>query len=91
MSRPHPGVRPVAGLFLVVARAANGVIGGGEIYALFLPHAQRIELTEIHAEFPGDTTLAAFDPGEWRELRREPQVAGEGEPAYDFVTLERAA
>lgn len=65
------------------------VIGGAEIYALFLPYAERIELTEIHADFAGDTGLPPFDPRQWREVRREAQVPGEGEPAYDFVTLGR--
>jgi dihydrofolate reductase len=65
------------------------VIGGAEIYALFEPYAQRIELTEIHAPVAGDTTMPALDPARWREVRREPQQPGEGEPPYDFVTLER--
>ena len=67
------------------------VIGGAEIYALFLPFAQRIELTEVHAPIAGDTTLPGFDPGHWREVRRAPQEPALGEPPYDFVTLERIA
>ena len=67
------------------------VIGGAEIYALFLPHAERIELTEIHAAIPGDTVVPPFDPAEWREVRRVPQEPAAGEPRYDFVTLERVA
>ena len=65
------------------------VIGGAEIYALFEPLAERIELTEIHAPIAGDTTMPAFDPARWREQRREPQEPAEGEPPYDFVTLVR--
>jgi len=65
------------------------VIGGAEIYALFEPLAERIELTEIHAPIAGDTTMPAFDPARWREARREPQEPAEGEPPYDFVTLVR--
>jgi dihydrofolate reductase len=81
-----------AALWLAGAGTAGrevAVIGGAEIYALFLPYAERIELTEIHADFAGETTLPPFDPQHWREVRREPQVPSEGEPAYDFVTLER--
>ena len=37
------------------------VIGGAEIYDVFVPLAHRIELTEIHASCPGDTTMA--EPG----------------------------
>lgn len=65
------------------------VIGGAEIYALFEPLAERIELTEIGAPIAGDTTMPAFDPAVWREVRREPQEPAEGEPPYAFVTLER--
>jgi len=65
------------------------VIGGAEIYALFEPYAERIELTEIAAPITGDTTMPAFDPARWREVGREPQEPAEGEPPYAFVTLER--
>ena len=33
------------------------VIGGAEIFALFLPLADRIELTEVLADIPGDTMM----------------------------------
>jgi dihydrofolate reductase len=65
------------------------VIGGAEIYALFEPLAERIELTEIDAPIPGDTTMPGFDPAVWREVRREEQEPAPGEPPYAFVTLER--
>lgn len=67
------------------------VIGGAEVYALFEPMAERIELTEVRAPIPGDTTMPPFDPARWREVRRVPQEPAEGEPPYDFVTLERVA
>ena len=65
------------------------VIGGTAIFALFEPLASRIELTEINAPIPGDTTMPAFDLARWREVRRELQEPLDGEPPYDFVTLER--
>jgi dihydrofolate reductase len=66
------------------------VVGGAEIYRLFLPHADRIELTEIHAAPEGDTIVPAFDPGIWRETARENHAAqGEQQPGYSFVTLVR--
>lgn len=65
------------------------VIGGAEIYALFLPRADRIELTEVHLDAAGDTSLPAFD-AEWRELDRIAHPAEGTRPAYDFVTLVRA-
>jgi dihydrofolate reductase len=64
------------------------VVGGAEIYALFLDRAARIELTEVHADFAGDTAMPPPGP-EWHEQSRE-EIAAEGErPAYAFVTLVR--
>lgn len=79
-----------AALWIAEAGDAEvAVIGGAEIYALFEALATRIELTEIKAPILGDTTMPAFDPARWREVRREVQEPLEGEPPYDFVTLER--
>ena len=79
-----------AALWIAAAGSdAIAVIGGAEIYALFEPLATRVELTEIKAPITGDTTMPAFDPARWREVRREPQEPLDGEPPYDFVTLER--
>ena len=65
------------------------IIGGAQIYALALPLADRIELTEIDADFDGDTHVPAFDPAEWEEVSRE-RHEGEGAgPSYSFVRLIR--
>lgn len=64
------------------------VIGGAEIFALFLPLAERIELTEVHLSPEGDATVPPFGP-EWRETAREDHPADGDRPAHSFVTLER--
>jgi dihydrofolate reductase len=64
------------------------VIGGAEINALFLPLARRIELTEVHAQVPGDTFMPPLDHS-WREAFREEHPATDGRPAFAFVTLTR--
>jgi len=67
------------------------VIGGAHVFALFLPLANRIELTEVLADIEGDTFIA--DPregGGWRESWREEHPADDGRPAFRFVTLERS-
>lgn len=67
------------------------VIGGAEIFALFMPLADRIELTEVLADMPGDTIMP--DPrtsGDWREAASEAHPAEDGCPPFRFVTLERA-
>ena len=65
------------------------VIGGAEIFRLFEPLADRIELTEVHAEIEGDTILPPFDPAKWVEIARETHQAEGGRPAFSFVTLAR--
>lgn len=63
------------------------VIGGAEVFALFLDRADRIELTEVHAAPVGDATVPAFTG--WREAAREDHAAEGDRPAYSFVTLVR--
>jgi len=72
-------------------RERVSVIGGAEIFDLFLPLADRIELTEVLENVPGDTIMA--DPraaGGWRETAGEAQPAADGRPPFRFVTLDRA-
>lgn len=67
------------------------IIGGAEIFALFLPLANRIELTEVLDEVEGDTLMPdPRDGGGWREVAREEHSAEAGRPAFAFVTLESA-
>lgn len=65
------------------------VIGGAEIYRQFLPHADRIEWTEVLAEPEGDTHFPAFDRSEWTEAAREEHPADGRTPGFAFVTLLR--
>jgi len=93
---PFDGQAVVHSLDEAVARAGNGelmVIGGGEVYALALPGAARMHLTEIAtATSDADTFFPAFDPGEWREVAREHHPADARHPlAFDFVDYQRVA
>ncbi len=65
------------------------IIGGAEIYRLFLPKADRIALTEVHLEPDGDTMMDGFDPEIWKEADRESYDAENGRPSFSFVTLTR--
>lgn len=76
-----------------VARAGDAdlmVIGGGEVYALALPHATRLHLTEIDAATAdADTFFPAFDLRDWREAMREHHPADARHAfAFDFVDYE---
>lgn len=69
--------------------AEIAVIGGAEIYALFLKDAGRVELTEVHAMPEGDATVPIFRYIDWREVFREDHPPADGQPGYSFVTLVR--
>ena len=67
------------------------VIGGADIFRLFLPLADRIELTEVLEDVPGDTVID--DPresGDWRSTFSVEHPAADGRPAFRFVSLQRA-
>lgn len=74
-------------------RVANAphvwVIGGAEIYRLFLPLADRIELTEVDDAPAGDTVFSIASGEDWHEVAREARAAEEGRPGYAWVTLRR--
>ena len=66
------------------------VIGGAEVFALFLPLAKTIELTEILEDVEGDTHVP--DPrhaGNWVEIARDAYPSVDEHPPFAFVTLER--
>ena len=65
------------------------VIGGGEIYALAMPYARRIYLTEVQADIDGDTMFPELDLTIWHERDRKSHRPDQDKPGYDFVLLER--
>jgi dihydrofolate reductase len=74
-----------------IALAGDGdiaVIGGAEIFALFLDRADRIELTEVHLSPEGDASVPPF--AGWHEIAREDHPAEGERPGYSFVTLTRS-
>lgn len=68
------------------------IIGGAALYADALALAERIYLTEIHADVDGDVRFPAFDRAEWTEISRERhEMTEKDEFPHSFVVLERAA
>ena len=66
------------------------VIGGGHIYTQFLPLADRIYLTRVHAEVEGDAFFPEVDEREWDAVASEAHEADDaGAPPHTFLTLER--
>ena len=90
------GVEMAGSVKEALALAAQGndsgeiaIIGGAAIYDVFLPLAHRIELTQIHADYKGDTFMA--EPGrEWVLTAREDHAASDPHPAFSFLTFRRA-
>ncbi|GJE62487.1 dihydrofolate reductase [Methylobacterium trifolii] len=88
------GVTVVHGWAEALAAAGDAeelmVVGGAEIYALALPHADRLHVTEVEGRPEGDTLFPAFDRTRFRETQREAHPAGEhDERAFAFVVLDR--
>ena len=48
------------------------VIGGGAVYSAFLPHAQRLVVTDVDVAVDGDTWAPAIG-SEWRPVTRTPE------------------
>jgi dihydrofolate reductase len=66
------------------------VIGGAEIFDLFLPLADRIELTEVLVDAVGDTIMP--DPrgsGKWYEVQREADLEQNNRTPFRVITLEK--
>lgn len=64
-------------------------IGGAELYRQALHYADRIYLTEIHADFPGDAWFPEFSPAQWQETSRTP-CRSESGLEYDLVIYDKA-
>jgi dihydrofolate reductase len=47
------------------------IIGGGEIYALGMPFANKIELTRVHDTFVADAFFPEINPTEWDLVTQE--------------------
>ena len=66
------------------------IVGGGTIYRVFLPLADRFYLTQVETEVEGDAYFPEVDWDQWRELSRESHQADEKNPhAYSFIDLAR--
>ena len=68
------------------------VVGGAEIYAQAMPHADRLLITRVHSRPDGDTLFPPVDGSIWRERTRMEHAAGdEDSAAFAFVDYERVS
>jgi dihydrofolate reductase len=69
---------------------AVAIAGGAEIYAIALPHVQKMYLTQVHASPAGDAIFPSFDRSAFREVRRRDHPQGpDDEHPFTFIDLER--
>ena len=87
-----PGAELARGLPEALARVMDAprvfVIGGAQLYALALPMAHTLLLTEIDANLDGDVHFPAWDRTQFVETQRRSAVTADGVP-YHFVTYRR--
>ena len=90
------GCDVVASTDAAVAAAGNAeeimIIGGSEIYQLFLSRAERIYLTRVHADIEGDASFVLPDAGAWRLTSDQRHAADDrNEFDYSFRRYDRVA
>lgn len=66
------------------------IIGGAHIFEQTLRYADRLYITHIHEEFPGDTFFPVIESSQWEVVSKEKGMKDEKNPYdYDFVVYER--
>ena len=76
---------------LDLAKAENSgkafIIGGGQIYKLFLAYATSLEMTEVYDTPIADTFFPNFSGAQFKEISREGTTGNT--PKFDYVTYKR--
>lgn len=79
---------PASALALAGAAPRVWIAGGASVYDVFLPRADTLHLSEIDADYDGDTAFPAFAPEEWTLFHDEPVTAS---PPYSVRIYRRIA
>ena len=88
-----PGIRTAGSVeeALAIAQTLPGEIlicGGQSIFEATLPRADRLYLTLVHADVPGDVFFPEWRQLSWREAER--RKGRDANYRYTFLTLERS-
>ena len=68
------------------------IIGGGEIYRIGLPYANKLYITEIEGVYDGDTFFPEYVKANWKEVSRvHHSIDDRHKVPFDFVVYERVA
>lgn len=79
-----------AALALVKEDIQPFIIGGGEIYRLFMENCDRIELTRVHHDFEADVFFPSIDTDKWTIVAQEDISATDNQPYnYSYLTYEK--
>lgn len=66
------------------------VVGGAELYRLFLPYADRLYITVLEHEFAGDAFFPEIDPSVWNVVSVQPGITDDKNPyKYSFRIYEK--
>ncbi|PCJ32256.1 MAG: type 3 dihydrofolate reductase [Gammaproteobacteria bacterium] len=66
------------------------IMGGASLYTQFLPKADKLYLTLVHAQLEGDTWFPEWDEKQWTQLSRENHLADEkNNHDYSFIIYQR--
>jgi dihydrofolate reductase len=94
-----PGFQPLGAMmvpsFGAAIEAARDLaeiyaIGGSRVFETALPLADRLELTRVHAQVPGDAFFPKLDLSEWKLVAEEHHPADEQHAyPYSFLTYDR--
>lgn len=68
------------------------IIGGSQVYELFMPQATRLYVTRVHAQVSGDACFPEIDERIWSRVECESHQANEDNQfAFDFMRYDRRA
>jgi dihydrofolate reductase len=81
---------PAAALAIAGDAPEIMIIGGSQIYDLFLPKAGRLHITRVETKIDGDAFFAPISEADWNLVDSESRGASDkNEFAFDFRTYER--
>jgi len=87
----NPNVKVVTGTYeleeYVDSEEECFVIGGGIVYRILMPHAQKMYITKIDHDFNGDIFFPEIDESKWKIADREKGTKNEENPYdYEYIT-----
>ncbi len=86
----YPGVTVIHDVAKISTLGDCFIIGGAELWRQTFALADRLYVTDIHADIDGDVVFPEIDAATWRETSREHHKKDDKNPHdYDFVVYER--